>query len=85
MRSPFEPPAMISAESQIGGKVASAPDQLRHKQPLELFSYSALSMVGTLSRDQSTWALIDDGSGRVHRVTAGNFIGRNFGEITHIG
>jgi type IV pilus assembly protein PilP len=85
MRSPFEPPAMISAESQIGGKVASAPDQLRQKQPLELFSYSALSMVGTLSRDQSTWALIDDGSGRVHRVTAGNFIGRNFGEITHIG
>lgn len=85
MRSPFEPPAMIAAESEIGGKVASEPDQIRQKQPLELFSYSALSMVGTLSKDQKIWALVDDGNGRVHRVTKGNFIGRNFGKITHIG
>ncbi|MGB2259980.1 MAG: pilus assembly protein PilP [Porticoccaceae bacterium] len=85
LRSPFEPPAMIDAESDVVGKAASAPDQLRQKQPLELFSYSTLSMVGTLSKDQKTWALIDDGNGRVHRVTLGNFVGRNFGEITHIG
>lgn len=85
MRSPFEPPATITAESEIGGQVASAPDQQRQKQPLELFIYSALSMVGTLSKDQHIWALIDDGNGRVHRVAEGNFIGRNFGKITHIG
>ena len=85
MRSPFEPPAIITAESEIGGKAASAPDQMRQKQPLELVSYSALSMVGTLSKDQNIWALIDDGNGRVHRVARGNFIGRNFGKITQIG
>ena len=41
-------------------------------------------MVGTLSRDQQIWALINDGEGRIHRVTQGNYLGRNFGRITQI-
>ena len=41
-------------------------------------------MVGTLSRDKQIWALINDGDGRVHRVTQGNYLGRNFGKITAI-
>lgn len=84
MRSPFEPPVTLSGEERISGNAVSEPDQARQKEPLELVNYSALSMVGTMSRDEQIWALINDGDGRVHRVTQGNYLGRNFGRITAI-
>ncbi len=84
MRSPFDPPVVVSADGNISTDAVPAPDQARPREPLELVSYSALSMVGTLSKDSQIWALINDGKGRVHRVTKGNFLGRNFGEITGI-
>jgi type IV pilus assembly protein PilP len=85
LRSPFEPPVMLNGEEKISGNAVAAPDQSRRKEPLELVHYSALSMVGTLSKDNKIWALINDGNGRVHRVRAGNYLGRNFGLITTIG
>jgi type IV pilus assembly protein PilP len=85
LRSPFEPPLMLNGEEKISGNAVSAPDQSRRKEPLELANYSALSMVGTLAKDNNIWALINDGNGRVHRVTTGNYLGRNFGLITNIG
>lgn len=85
LRSPFEPPVMLNGEEKISGNRVAAPDQTRRKEPLELVNYSALSMVGTLSKDTNIWALINDGNGRVHRVRTGNYLGRNFGLITTIG
>lgn len=85
LRSPFEPPVMLNGEEKISGNRVAAPDQIRRKEPLELVNYSALTMVGTLSRDNNIWALINDGNGRVHRVRTGNYLGRNFGLITTIG
>ncbi|MDG1818890.1 MAG: pilus assembly protein PilP [Porticoccaceae bacterium] len=85
LRSPFEAPVILNGEEKVSGNVVAAPDQSRRKEPLELINYSALSMVGTLSRGGNTWALINDGNGRVHRVTNGNYVGRNFGLITNIG
>ncbi len=41
-------------------------------------------MVGTLQRDGKTWALVDDGQGRIHRVTIGDYMGKNHGEIVSI-
>lgn len=84
MRSPFEPPVALSGQERASGNTVAGPDQARQKEPLELVNYSALSMVGTLSRDKQIWALINDGDGRVHRVTQGNYLGRNFGKITAI-
>jgi type IV pilus assembly protein PilP len=85
LRSPFEPPVVLSGEEKISGSRVAAPDQSRRKEPLELVSYTALSMVGTLSKDSQIWALIDDGNGRVHRVRTGHYLGRNFGQIVDIG
>ena len=85
LRSPFEPPLILNGEEKISGNAVSAPDQSRRKEPLELVNYSALTMVGTLSKDNKIWALINDGNGRVHRVKAGNYLGRNYGLITNIG
>ena len=85
LRSPFEPPVILSGDEKVSGNVVAAPDQSRRKEPLELINYSALNMVGTLSKDGNIWALINDGNGRVHRVTSGNYVGRNYGLITNIG
>ncbi len=84
MRSPFEPPAVLTGDERVSGNAVPEPNQARQKEPLESVNYSALSMVGTLSRDAQIWALIDDGAGRVHRVTKGNYLGRNFGKITAV-
>ena len=83
-RSPFEPPVVLNGEEKVSGSRVAAPDQSRRREPLELVNYTALSMVGTLSRGSQIWALIDDGNGRVHRVRRGNYLGRNFGQIINI-
>ena len=84
MRSPFEPPVVLTGDERVSGNAVSEPNQLRQKEPLELVNYSALTMVGTLSKDAQMWALINDGDGRIHRVMQGNYLGRNFGKITAV-
>lgn len=82
-RSPFDPP-VVERERIIGGGSDIKPDLSREKEFLESFDLDRLSMVGTLERGGTLWALISDGSGGIHRVTAGNYIGRNFGRIVAI-
>ena len=84
LRSPFEAPVVITGDEKVSGRAVSAPDQSRTKEPLELISYTSLSMVGILAKGNQMWALVDDGGGKVHRVRGGNYIGRNFGLITNI-
>ena len=84
LRSPFEPPAIITGDEKVSGNAVAAPDQSRAKEPLELVSYAELSMVGILARGDNMWALVDDGGSKVHRVKRGNYIGRNFGLITQV-
>jgi len=61
-----------------------APDPTRRKEPLEQFPLDALSMVGTLSNDDSSWAIIRAPDGTVHRAGRGNYLGQNYGEIKAI-
>ncbi len=79
-RSPFEKPLTVTADDGQG-KVAVKPDENREKEYLEGFNYAALTMVGTLEKDGVLWSLIDDGQGSVHRVTVGNYLGKNHGKI----
>lgn len=58
-----------------------APDPTRRKEPLEQFPLDALSMVGTLSNDEASWAIIRAPDGTVHRAGAGNYLGQNYGKI----
>jgi type IV pilus assembly protein PilP len=84
LRSPFVPLPVVTEKDQSTGATALPPDLLRSPEPLEFFKYSSLSMVGALSLGQQRWALIKDGEGGIHRVTKGNYIGENLGEIIHI-
>lgn len=87
VRSPFEKPQVIilTEDGQpIDSGVEVKPDLTRPKEYLERFSINAISMVGTMERpdkDEGLWALVDDGTGNVHRVKVGNYMGRNHGRI----
>lgn len=86
-RSPFDKPVeIVLDESGLpilpGSEVK--PDLNRVKEYLEQFSINAISMVGTIERPESEeglFALVDDGTGNIHRVKVGNYMGRNHGRI----
>ncbi|MBK1649145.1 pilus assembly protein PilP [Rhabdochromatium marinum] len=61
-----------------------APDLLRRKEELEQYSLDSLRMVGTLNQDETMWALIVSPDGVLHRVSVGNYMGRNYGRVTSI-
>ena len=80
-RSPFDPPSEEIANLVVGKKSNIKPDLSREKELLESFNLGSLKMVGTLKRDDTLWALIDDNEGGIHRVTTGNYMGANHGRI----
>ena len=83
LRSPFQPPVKIDlAVKQKGNRVVK-PDETRVKQFLEGFNIETFEMVGTLSNDQGTFALVR-GAGGVHRVRVGDYLGRNDGKVVAI-
>lgn len=76
---PFSQANLIQQRpTQDGGP---APDPTRRKEPLEDYPLDALSMVGTLSNDESSWAIIRTPDGTVHRAGQGNYLGQNYGKI----
>lgn len=86
-RSPFEPPLDfdVSDLEQFGVRASDVrPDPTRPREFLENFSIGGITMVGTIEKDGQLWALVDDGTGNVHRVKAGNYMGRNHGRILGI-
>lgn len=83
MRQPFEPP-LPPRPPRLEGEENVAPDPNRVKQYLESFPITSLRMVGTLEREEDVFALIRDGEGGVHRVTVGDYMGTDHGEIVSI-
>jgi type IV pilus assembly protein PilP len=84
MRSPFEVPIKIREIAHLSMSSDVKPDVKRAKELLESFNLEAISMVGTLEQGGTVWALVDDGSGSVHQVLRGNYLGKNHGQIVEI-
>lgn len=82
-RSPFETPVEAEAQLRPPGEEVR-PDENRPREFLEQFSIQTLTMVGNLRRGGQAWALVRDENGRVHRVTVGNYLGRNHGRIVSV-
>lgn len=80
IRSPFDEPVVVKAIAGPSNPHVK-PDTARVKDFLESFNLDSLAMVGTLEQNGALWALIRDPSGGIHRVTVGNFIGKNHGKI----
>ncbi|MFG0382186.1 type 4a pilus biogenesis lipoprotein PilP [Pseudomonas sp. zbq_18] len=83
LRSPFQPPVKVDLNSGRKGSKDVKPDEARVKQFLEGFNIETFEMVGTLANDGSKFGLIK-GAGGVHRVKAGDYLGRNHGRIISI-
>jgi len=82
LRSPF-----VFAEEELEEEFTDTgirPDTTRPKEELEAFSLDTLRMVGTLSQNDVTFALIQAKDGTVHRVRQGNYMGKNYGRITGV-
>jgi type IV pilus assembly protein PilP len=84
LRSPFDRPIEVREVAQLQATSAIKPDEGRAREFLEQFTFDSLSMVGTLARGGQEWALVRDPDGGIHRVTLGNYLGRNHGKIVEL-
>jgi type IV pilus assembly protein PilP len=82
---PFRPERIDVAASGAGVASASklAPDPNRPKEPLEAFPLESIQMLGTITQNRETFALVKAGP-NLYRVKKGNYMGQNFGVITGI-
>ena len=78
---PFKPRKLAAPKE--GGAGGVAPDLNRRKEPLEAFPLEQLKMVGTLSQNKETYALVRADK-TLYRVKRGNYMGQNFGLITDV-
>jgi len=69
-----------------GTESASAirPDLNRSKEPLEEFPIDALRLVGIVSFNARTYALVKAPDAVIHRVTVGDHLGQNYGRISKV-
>lgn len=84
LRDPFTTAVTEVAEQQAPVPGGLSPDTTRRREPLESFGLQELSMVAMLTLQEKTWAAVLAPDGTVHRVQVGNYIGRNFGQVTRI-
>jgi type IV pilus assembly protein PilP len=83
LRSPFDIPLDITLVIRNQSNNVK-PDENRPKELLENYPLSTLTMVGSIARGETMWALILDETGLVTRVTVGNHMGRNYGRIVDV-
>ncbi len=81
---PFAPINLNPHGAKGKGGGAGGPDPNRRKEPLEDYPLDALKMVGTLTRGNQSWAVIQAPDGTVHRVKKGDHLGQNSGLITKV-
>lgn len=84
MRSPFDRPIEVREITQLQSVSTIKPDESRAKEFLEQYTFDSLAMVGTLARGGREWALVRDPDGGIHRVSEGNYLGRNHGRIVEL-
>ena len=81
-RSPFVPEQARNVVQRQASGVK--PDTNRNREYLEEFPLDALRMVGSLTAEQTTYALVQTDDGLIHRVRPGNHMGQNDGRIVSI-
>jgi type IV pilus assembly protein PilP len=82
---PFGPTkiALIADAKKASGGSDLQPNLDRPKEPLEAYPLESLKMVGTLTQNKYTYAVVKADAG-IYRVRQGNYLGQNFGVITKI-
>ena len=79
---PFKPRKIEPTKSDSASKLA--PDLNRRREPLEAYPLESLSMVGTLEKGRTRYALVKTPERDLYQVRQGNHMGQNFGVIVGI-
>ncbi len=84
---PFRPERIEVAQSGRAAPSATASlideQKKRPPEPLEAFPLESIQMLGTITQNKQTFALVKAGP-NLYRVKKGNYMGQNFGVITEI-
>ena len=83
---PFRPERIEVAQAGRASTASTAlieEQKRRPPEPLEAFPLESISMLGTITQNQETFALVKAGP-NLYRVRKGNYMGQNFGVITGI-
>jgi len=85
-RDPFRASTSEGSDETTPGPKGKGPqpDLQRTREYLERFELDTLTMVGTFTKESSYWVLIQDPDAVVHRVSVGNYMGKNHGKISQI-
>ena len=86
-RDPFTPTLVIDEATETVTGDGIHPDPNRRKEALESYPLDSLRMVGTLQNDEHLWAIIkviNNPDSGIHRVSTGNYIGQNHGQIVRV-
>jgi len=85
-RDPFRSSTSEGKDEVVPGKKGDGPrpDFKRPREYLERFELDTLKMVGTFDKESNHWALVRDPDGVVHRVSVGNYMGKNHGKVMAI-
>jgi len=83
-RSPFRPVQQGEDDVEKPSANGIAPDPNRRREELENYSLDSLRMVGTLQQAEVVWALVQTNDQTIYRIKAGNYMGKNHGQITRI-
>lgn len=81
LQNPFVP-RKNEQTSSVGEGIK--PDLERRKEFLEGFPLESLQMVGFLEQNKAFFALIRAPEGTLHRVSVGNYLGQDYGQIRTI-
>jgi type IV pilus assembly protein PilP len=83
---PFRPERIeVAQAARRSSGTATLIDEQRKRppEPLEAFPLESISMLGTITQEKETFALVKAGP-NLYRVRKGNYMGQNFGVITSI-
>ena len=84
-REPFSAQTIIAPTvKNPNGVDPSQLDTSRKKEPLETFSLDTMKLAGMIERGGEVWAIIKAPDSIVYWVKRGNYLGQNYGKITHI-
>ena len=84
LRDPFVQEEKAEPQEDVKAENGLRPDTSRSREELESYELDSLRMVGTVFLNNALWGLVKANDATIHRVHAGNYMGRNFGKIIRI-
>ena len=81
---PFSVGNIVASRSDNAALAGDSPNVNRRREPLEEYPLDALRFVGTMSREDIPWVIVQTSEGTAHRATVGNYMGQNDGKIMQI-